>query len=91
MKTSSMRERLIVVGFRSDLGLGRVTIPRPFADAHRTVSKALEERLEALLRVVNDKPGLTQTAACDAAGIHRDHRTAARTGAQAHQPGRPAR
>jgi DNA (cytosine-5)-methyltransferase 1 len=38
-----MRERLIVVGFRSDLGIGRIAIPRPFAGAHRTVSEALDD------------------------------------------------
>jgi DNA (cytosine-5)-methyltransferase 1 len=38
-----MRERLIVVGFRSDLGIGPITIRRPFAGAHRTVGEALDE------------------------------------------------
>jgi DNA (cytosine-5)-methyltransferase 1 len=38
-----MRERLIVVGFRNDLGIGPITIPRPFAGAHRTVGEALDE------------------------------------------------
>ena len=38
-----MRERLIVVGFRSDLGIGPIAIPRPFAGAHRTVREALDD------------------------------------------------
>jgi DNA (cytosine-5)-methyltransferase 1 len=38
-----MRERLIVVGFRSDLGIGPIAIPRPFAEAHRTVREALDD------------------------------------------------
>jgi DNA (cytosine-5)-methyltransferase 1 len=38
-----MRERLIVVGFRSDLGIGPIGIPRPFADSHRTVGEALDD------------------------------------------------
>jgi DNA (cytosine-5)-methyltransferase 1 len=38
-----MRERLIVVGFRSDLSIGPIAIPRPFADAHRTVREALDD------------------------------------------------
>ena len=37
-----MRERLIVVGFRSDLGIGRIAIPRPFEGAHLTVAEALD-------------------------------------------------
>ena len=38
-----MRERLIVVGFRSDLGVRPIAIPRPFAGAHRTVREALDD------------------------------------------------
>ena len=37
-----MRERLIVVGFRSDLGIRPISIPRPFVGAHRTVGEALD-------------------------------------------------
>src|SRR5581483_2410175 len=33
---------LIVVGFRSDLAVGPITIPRPFAGAHRTVGEVLD-------------------------------------------------
>jgi DNA (cytosine-5)-methyltransferase 1 len=38
-----MRERLIVVGFRSDLGIRSIAIPRPYAGAHRTVRDALDD------------------------------------------------
>src|SRR5262249_49279141 len=38
-----MRERLIVVGFRSDLSLRPMAIPRPFAGGHRTVREALDD------------------------------------------------
>jgi DNA (cytosine-5)-methyltransferase 1 len=37
-----MRERLIVIGTRRDLGLSPVSVPRPFAGAHRTADWALE-------------------------------------------------
>jgi DNA (cytosine-5)-methyltransferase 1 len=38
-----VRERLIVVGFRSDLGIRPIAIPRPFSGAHRTVREALDD------------------------------------------------
>jgi DNA (cytosine-5)-methyltransferase 1 len=38
-----MRERLIVVGFRSDLAIGPILIPRPCEGSHRTVREALDD------------------------------------------------
>ena len=38
-----VRERLIVIGLRSDLGIRPTPIPRPFSGKHRTVGQALDE------------------------------------------------
>jgi DNA (cytosine-5)-methyltransferase 1 len=38
-----MRERLIVVGFRSDLAIRPIVIPRSYSGAHRTVGEALDD------------------------------------------------
>jgi DNA (cytosine-5)-methyltransferase 1 len=38
-----LRERLIVIGFRSDLGIRSIQIPRPYAESHRTVRQALDD------------------------------------------------
>jgi DNA (cytosine-5)-methyltransferase 1 len=38
-----MRERLIVIGTRTDLGMSPIEIPRPFAGRHVTAQEALED------------------------------------------------
>lgn len=59
-----MRERLIVVGFRSDLGIRSIAMPRPYAGSHRTVREALDDRAlppigEANHDLHDDQPDVT--------------------------------
>jgi DNA (cytosine-5)-methyltransferase 1 len=52
------RERLIIVGLRSDLGVAPPPIPLPFKDRHRTVKEALENSKRPLDGLANHEVGL---------------------------------
>ena len=52
------RERLIIIGMRSDLGITPPSIPLPFKDRHRTVREALEGPKRPLEGMPNHEVGL---------------------------------
>jgi DNA (cytosine-5)-methyltransferase 1 len=52
------RERLIIIGMRSDLGIAPPSIPLPFKDRHKTVREALENPRRRIERLANHEIGL---------------------------------